>query len=32
MYNWEDDDIALGTANSGGAGSMVERVIIHNTL
>lgn len=30
MYNWEDDDIAFGTGNAGGGGSLTERLIISN--
>ncbi|MBK9636890.1 MAG: hypothetical protein IPO63_03415 [Bacteroidetes bacterium] len=32
MYNWEDDDIAFGTGNSGGGGSLNERMVISSGL
>ncbi|MBK7964660.1 MAG: tail fiber domain-containing protein [Bacteroidetes bacterium] len=32
MYNWEDDDIAFGTGNAGGGGSLNERLVISSGL
>ncbi len=32
LYNWEDDDIAFGTGNSGGGGSLNERLVISSGL